>query len=80
MSGTQKVVITVWNALLRCRVCGNERESRSYGSWMIDSATISHCPMCNRTTNHTVVGRIAEMIRYEEYKSRLHKTPKTVDE
>jgi rubrerythrin len=79
VSGAQKVVITGWSALLRCRVCGNEQESRGYGSWMIDSATISHCPVCNRTTNHVVVGRIAEMVGYEEYRSRLQKTPKTVD-
>lgn len=74
MNGAQKVVITGWNALLRCRVCGNEQESRGYGSWMIDSTTINHCPVCNRTTNHAVVGRIAEIVGYEEYRSRLQKT------
>jgi hypothetical protein len=35
-----------------------------YGNWTIDSTTIKHCPMCKRTTNHTVVGLIADTAEY----------------
>jgi len=55
-----KLVIKGWSALLRCNVCGNEQESREYGSWGIDSSTIMYCPSCEKTTNHTVIGQIAE--------------------
>ncbi len=57
--------------LLRYRICGNEKESRDYGNWSIDSTMINHCPVCDRVTNHTVVGRIAEMVDYEKYRSRI---------
>ena len=78
MSDTRKVIITGWNALLKCRVCGNELESRGYRSWSIDSTTINHCPICNTTTNHVVIGSIAEMMDYEEYKSRIQKSTTVV--
>ena len=64
VGGLKKVLITGWTALLRCRSCGNEEESREYGNWTIDSTTIKYCPMCKRTTNQTVVGLIADTAEY----------------
>jgi len=73
MSEAKKIIITGWSALLKCRVCENHQESKEYGSWEIDSSTIKHCPVCNIITNHTVVGKIAEVMEYEKFKSSLQK-------
>jgi len=64
MGESKKVLITGWSALLRCRSCGNKEASAEYGNWTIDSTTIKHCPICKRTTNHTVVGLIADTAEY----------------
>lgn len=71
MSKSKRVIITGWSALLRCNSCGEEHESSIYGNWSINSTTICRCPACNRTTNHTIIGRIAEMSSYEGTLPRL---------
>ncbi len=65
MDESKKVLITGWSALLRCRSCGNEEASVEYGNWTIDSTTIKHCPICKRTTNHKVIGLIADTAEYD---------------
>lgn len=59
-----KLVITGWSAVLRCNSCGHEQESRQYGTWEIDSATISPCERCGKVTAHTIVRKIAETLDY----------------
>jgi hypothetical protein len=66
MNEAKKVLITSWSALLRCSSCGNEEVSIEYGNWTIDSTTIKHCPICKRTTNHKVVGLIADMVEWNK--------------
>lgn len=66
MDNIKKIIITGWSALLKCRVCGNVHESKEYGNWVINSTTIKRCPLCNRTTNHIIVGRVAETMDYEK--------------
>jgi len=64
MGVSKKVLITGWSALLRCRSCGNEEASAEYGNWRIDSTTIKKCPICKRTTNHTIVALIADTAEF----------------
>jgi len=60
--GESKIVpITGWSALPRC---GNDEASAEYGTWMIDSTTIIHRPICERTFNNTVIGLIADKGEY----------------
>ena len=66
-----KIIITGWSSILKCKVCGSEQLSRTYQDWNIGSSTISRCPTCDRVTNHHVVAHMAETMSYEEYLSSL---------
>ncbi|MCW4048779.1 MAG: hypothetical protein NWE89_03480 [Candidatus Bathyarchaeota archaeon] len=67
----KRIIITGWRTLLRCNECGNEHESGAYGMWSIDSSTPSPCQVCKKSTNHTVVGMIADVTDYDEYKAEV---------
>jgi len=61
MGEAKKAPITGWSALPRC---GNDEASAKHGTWMIDSTTIKHRPICEKTFNHTVIGLIADKGEY----------------
>jgi len=62
MGESKKAAITGWSALPSY---GNKEAPAEYGNWTIDSTTIKHCPICERTLNPTVVGLIADTAEYD---------------
>ena len=68
----KRIIITGWKTLLRCNECANEHESGAYGMYSIDSSTIAPCQVCEKSTNHTVVGLIADVTDYDDYKAEVY--------
>ena len=66
-----KIVITGWNAILKCRSCGAQKDSNLYGEWSIGSSTISECIKCKKVTNHSVHAIIMNTQDYEEFVSLI---------